>query len=173
MEIRFLSEQDSLLDVSAVYERSWKHAYNGIIPQSYLDSIPAGRWVQGLGKPGRYDLIALENGRIIGTSSFCRSRWEKFPDFGEIVSIYFLPEYTRKGCGSALLGRAVEELKTLGFSKILLWVLEDNAPAKAFYGKNGFTPTDEYMNNVIGGKELREHLYVLKSGSTATGNTAP
>lgn len=161
MEIRFLSERDSLLDVSAVYEQSWKHAYKGIIPQSYLDNIPAGRWAQSLDIPGRYNLLALENDRIIGTSSYCKSRWEKFHNYGEIVSIYFLPEYTRKGCGSALLGRAVEELKKLGFSKILLWVLEDNAPAKSFYEKNGFTPADEYMSNIFDGKELREQLYVL------------
>lgn len=161
MEIRFLSEQDSLLDVSDVYEQSWKYAYKGIIPQSYLDSIPAGHWAKGLGKTGRYDLLALENGRIIGTSSFCKSRWAKFCNYGEIVSIYFLPEYMRKGCGSALLGRAVEELKSLGFSKILLWVLEDNAPAKCFYEKNGFTPTDEYMSSIFDGKELREQLYLL------------
>ncbi|MCM1148655.1 MAG: GNAT family N-acetyltransferase [Butyricicoccus sp.] len=162
MEIRFLSEHDSLLDVSAVYEQSWKHAYKGIIPQSYLDSIPAGFWAQGLGKSGMYNLLALENGRIIGTSCFCKSRWEKFHNYGEIVSIYFLPEYMRKGFGSALLGRAVEELKTLGFSKILLWVLEDNVPAKSFYEKNGFTPAGEYMSGIFAGKELREQLYVLE-----------
>ena len=162
MEIRFLSERDSLLDVSAVYEQSWKHAYKGIIPQSYLDSIPAGQWAQGLCSPGRYNLLALENGRIIGTSSFCKSRWEKFRNYGEIVSIYFLPEYMRKGCGSALLGRAVDELKTLELSKILLWVLEDNAAARSFYEKNGFTPTDEYMSGMFDGKELREQLYVLE-----------
>lgn len=160
MEIRFLSERDSLLDVSAVYEQSWKHAYKGIIPQSYLESIPAGHWAQGLGKSGRYNLLALENGRIIGTANYCKSRWEKFPDFGEIVSIYFLPEYTRKGHGSALLGRTVEELQKLGFSRILLWVLEDNAPARAFYEKNGFTPTDEYMSGIFAGRELRERLYI-------------
>ena len=163
MEIRFLSEHDSLLDVSAVYEQSWKHAYKGIIPQSYLNSIPAGQWAESLDVPGRYNLLALENDRIIGASSYCKSRWENFQGFGEIVSIYFLPEYMRKGCGSALLGRAVEELRMLGFSKILLWVLEDNAPAKSFYEKNGFTPTNEYMSDIFAGKKLREQLYVLEA----------
>ena len=44
MEIRFLDEKDDLFVISNIYESSWKHAYKNIIPQEYLDSIPAGRW---------------------------------------------------------------------------------------------------------------------------------
>ena len=44
MEIRFADKNDDLLEISGIYERSWKYAYKGIIPQNYLDSIPAGRW---------------------------------------------------------------------------------------------------------------------------------
>lgn len=43
MEIRPLRETDSRLEVSRIYEESWKFAYQGVVPQSYLDGIPAGR----------------------------------------------------------------------------------------------------------------------------------
>lgn len=42
MEIRPLRETDSRLEVSRIYEESWKFAYQGIVPQRYLDGIPAG-----------------------------------------------------------------------------------------------------------------------------------
>lgn len=46
-----------------------------------------------------FSLVLLENDRFIGTSSYCKSRSEEFSDFGEIVSIYLLPEYIGKGFG--------------------------------------------------------------------------
>ena len=104
-------------------------------------------------------LVLLENGRIIGTAAICKSRWEKYSDYGEIVSIYLLPEYIGKGYGASLLEKCVEELKNLGFDRILLWVLEENSRARSFYERNGFTCSGEYMNDTIGGKELKEVMY--------------
>ena len=106
-------------------------------------------------------LVMLENDVIIGTASFCESRWEPYRDYGEIVSIYFLPEYMGKGYGSLLLGQCIAELKQCGFDKALLWVLEENNRARDFYAKNGFICSDIFMNGNIGGKDVREVLYVF------------
>ena len=106
------------------------------------------------------NLVVTENGRIIGTAAICRSRWEKFSVYGEIVSIYLLPEYMGKGYGNRLLKRCIEELSKLGFDRILLWVLEENIRARKFYEKNGFACSEEYLNDNIGGKELREVMYL-------------
>ena len=160
MEIRFLSPDDDMYAVSNVYEQSWKYAYQNIIPQQYLDGIPAGRWAK---IAAENCLVAVEGGRIVGTSSICSSRWEKYGDYGEVISIYFLPEYMGKGYGKPLLERAVEELGRRGFRKVLLWVLEENARARHFYDKCGFLPAGEVMTDCIGGKELREVMYVLNN----------
>lgn len=58
MEIRYLSPNDDLYEVSSVYEKSSKSAYKGILPQDYLDSIPAGRWAESINRNGMYNLIA-------------------------------------------------------------------------------------------------------------------
>ena len=97
MEIRHINPGDDLAAVSEVYEKSWKYAYRNIIPDEYLDSIPAGKWINGINKNGRTDIIALDGRKIIGAASFCPSRWEKFSSCGEIVSVYLLPEYTGRG----------------------------------------------------------------------------
>ena len=160
--IRYVLPEDDLQEISNVYEQSWKYAYKDIIPQSYLDSIPSGRWADNINKNNRKNLIMLEKGSIIGTLSFCKSRWEQYNHYGEIVSIYFLPQYIGKGYGKSLLDKAVEELKFLGFQYILLWVLEDNHRARNFYEKYGFIFSGEYKNDNIGGKELREVMYVYQ-----------
>lgn len=161
MDIRYVNEEDSLYEISHIYESSWKYAYKGIIPQSYLDSIPEGRWATGITRKGMHNLVMTDDGRLIGTAAFCRSRWKKYSDYGEIVSIYFLPEYIGKGYGTPLLKKCIEELEKLGYTKVLLWVLEDNLRARRFYEKNGFIFSGEYMNDNIGGKDIKEVLYTF------------
>ena len=104
----------------------------------------------------------VENGKITGTSGFGRSRWEKYSDHGEIVSIYLLPEYIAKGYGARLLRAVVEELGKFGFHHILLWVLEENLRARRFYEKNGFVQSKEYRDDMIGGEKVREVMYLCR-----------
>ena len=160
MEIRYIDQNDSLLEISSIYEQSWKYAYRDIIPQAFLDSIPHGRWADGLTQEGRRNLVLLENGHLIGTACICRSRWEQFSEYGEIVSIYFLPEYMGKGYGSCLLKRCTEECRKLGFEHILLWVLEENSRARRFYEKNGFVCSGTFRHDQIGGRNVREVMYI-------------
>ena len=164
MEIRYLQPGDSRTAISRVYEKSWKYAYQGIIPQDYLDSIPEGRWAANLDHPDRHTLLCVDGGEIVGTSSFCRSRWEQYDGWGEVVSIYFLPDYMGKGFGKLLMERTVRELRKLGYSNIFLWVLAENNRARAFYERFGFRRTDDLRTDVIGGRNLREIRYALPAG---------
>ena len=158
--IRKLNPNDSREEISNIYEQSWKCVYKGIIPQEYLDNIPKGQWCGAFDNSDRYTLVMLEGNKIIGTSSYCRSRWDDYKNWGEIISIYLLPEYMGKGYGEHLLEMAVKELKTIGFKTIFLWVLEDNQRARHFYEKCGFKNRGAYRDDVIGGKQLRELQYV-------------
>lgn len=136
MEIRYVTSLDNPLEISEIYEKSWKYAYRNIIPLDYLDSIPKGQWANNITKEGMHSLVLNENNRIVGTASFCKSRWKQYNEYGEIVSIYFLPEYMGKGYGRYLLNACVEELK-----------------------KNGFTCTDNVLEDNIGGKNLKEIMF--------------
>ena len=110
MEIRYINQDDDLFEISNIYECSWKSAYKDIIPQSYLDSIPEGRWANRITKEGMNNLVLIENEIAIGTASFCKSRWEQYSDYGEIVSIYFFFVYMVKGFVDYLFYDCVEEL---------------------------------------------------------------
>jgi len=163
MEVRYITPVDDRNLISRVYEESWKFAYKGIIPQDYLDSIPEGRWASGLDKQDRQTLVCVDNGKIVGTSSFCESRFEQYQGWGEIVSIYLLPEYIGKGCGKLLMKAALSELKRQGYENVFLWVLEENNRARRFYEGYGFLLTGDVLDDNIGGRDLREARYVYKN----------
>lgn len=102
LEIRYITKSDDRLAISKVYEESWKYIYKGIVPQDYLDSIPEGQWASHIEQADRKNLAMVQDGTIIGTSGFGKSRMAEMVGFGEIISIYFLPEYMGKGYGRAL-----------------------------------------------------------------------
>ena len=164
MEIRPLRETDDPLAVSRIYEESWKFAYRGIIPQAYLDSIPIGRWAAGWDQAGRQSLVLEEAGQLIGAACAGRSRWPGYPDYGEVVSLYLLPEHMGRGYGRALLEAAAEALAGRGYRDVLLWVLEENRRARRFYERAGFALAGDVMDDEIGGRPLREVLYLRHIG---------
>jgi ribosomal protein S18 acetylase RimI-like enzyme len=160
MEIRQVNEHDDRLAISRVYEASWKSAYKDIIPQAYLDGIPEGRWAQIADHPAWRTLVMLDGGKIVGTASYCASRFADMDGYGEIVSLYLLPEYFGKGYGKRLLQAAVDGLTQMGYADVFLWVLEDNAKARRFYECFGFEAGGAYLDDDIGGKRLREIQYI-------------
>lgn len=67
-----------------------------------------------------------------------------------------------KGYGKTLMKSTLSDLKMQGYENIFLWVLEENIRARYFYEQFGFLPTDDFLDDNIGGKELREVRYIYK-----------
>ena len=159
MNIRRLESSDDRMAVSHIYEESWKYAYKDLLPQEYLDGIQKGHWSGKLDEKGLATLLLMDGGKYAGVCGFCQSRFPQFEGCGEIVSIYLLPEYMGKGHGKALFEEAVVQLKKQGFSKIFLWVLEGNERAIRFYEKAGFVKGEPFLQDNIGGKDVKEISY--------------
>lgn len=159
MEIRIVTEADDRFAISNVYEKSWKYAYKGIVPNDFLEGIPEGEWASHIELEDRKNLVMVRDGKIVGTSSFGNSRMAEMDGFGEIISLYLLPEYMGKGYGRMLLQTAVAELGKMGFENVYLWVLEENRNARHFYEMFGFVQTERCLNCNIGGRDLREVQY--------------
>ena len=156
------ARRDDLFAVSRVYEESWRRAYRGLLPQEYLDSLPAGNWVPYLKQAGRESLILLDGDSVIGAAGCCASRVPELAGWGEIASIYLLPEYWGKGWGKLLFSAAVEQLEAMGCRKLFLWVLEGNQRARAFYERMGFRPSGIDRDDELGGRPVREIQYRLE-----------
>ena len=131
--------------LSRIHAWSWKQAYRGIVPQGYLDELPPDHWteaVTGWIKDHRFhvDLLWLD-GQPVGGVIYGKSTDERWPEDGEIVSLYLLPEQMGKGHGRKLTDHALDVLAQEGYSRCFLWTFRDNARAIGFYNKLGFAST--------------------------------
>lgn len=147
-------------DASHIYALGWKSAYKNIVPQVYLDNLSLERWTPLLQASTFSSFIMKDKGEFVATSSIATARDEKMKGWGEIISIYVLPEHFRKGYGQQLLVFAINKLHSNGFNKIYLWVLDENKRARKFYEQNGFSANGDKKTMNIGGKELIEVCYV-------------
>lgn len=93
VEVVRLAAGDDMAAVARVYARSWRHAYRGIAPQSYLDSLSEGFWQLGLEQSADRTFVAREGGEVVGVCTHGPARVEALAGWGEIVSLYVLPEH--------------------------------------------------------------------------------
>ena len=170
MEIR-KATIDDVKDISRIHALSWKSAYKGIIPQTYLDDLKEDFWVSAfetwLNDNVLTAQVMMEKGSIIGCVAYGKARDKSLFSWGEIVSIYLLPEYFGKGYGNKLLERALLDLKQSGFQNIYLWVLKQNQRARYFYEKNNWRCNeDDECICEIAGKQLTEIRYIYSFDSS-------
>lgn len=170
MEIR-KGTLDDVNDISRIHALSWKSAYKGIVPQKYLDELKEDFWVHTFTswlQDNTVTVMVITDGECpVGVAVCGPSRDKALPDWGEIVSIYLLPEYTNRGYGSRLFESAMQDLRQSGYRDIYLWVLKDNQRARRFYEKQGFhCSKDEYPLKIMD-KELVEVRYVYYSSSNS------
>ena len=159
MIIRKVTASDNFETIGEIYASSWKASYRNIIPQDYLDNLKGSRWATRIAKSQYTAFVVMEGEKYIGTSSISPARDEELQGWGEIISIYVLPEYFGKGYSQPLLEHVIGALAKQGYNDIYLWVLSENARARRFYEKNGFQKTSHIKNITIGGKDLKEIRY--------------
>ncbi|SET61267.1 Ribosomal protein S18 acetylase RimI [Natronincola peptidivorans] len=175
MKIRKATIED-VNDISRIHALSWKFAYRGIIPQAFLDELKEDYWeaafVAWIKDNVLTTQILVEKGKAIGCVAYGKSRDKSLPDWGEIVSLYLLPEYFGKDYGNKLLHSALADLKESGYESIFLWVLKDNQRARGFYEKNGMgCNNDEYVLEIMG-QQLIDVRYVYAFNSINTNPNA-
>jgi RimJ/RimL family protein N-acetyltransferase len=146
MAIRRAEPADAL-DIATVYVASWKHAYPGLIPQSFLDELSPHAQLERFEGiltsppcPAGGTLVLVASPLIAGFTSFGPSRDDDAgsPSVGEVMELYVEPSTWGRGGGAMLLRAAVEELARGGCSVATLWVLGVNARARRFYEHLGW-----------------------------------
>lgn len=152
-------------EISRIYAASWRSAYRGMVPQQYLDELKDDFWeqkfIRWLESGTLQAQLLTVDGTPVGCAAYGKSRDDRLPDWGEIVSIYLHPDYYRKGYGTTLFHAAVEKLKAQGYPGCFLWVLDKNLNAQRFYEKNGFTRTQDVCHSEVLGEQLTELRYQL------------
>lgn len=134
----------------------WRAAYRQILPDDYLDGLSVDAretgwraFLEASDGAGTAAWIAMRDGRAVGFASGGPPRDDDAPpDAREVFAIYVDPRAWRTGAGRLLLGRAADWAAQQGARQMLLWVLERNDPARAFYEAMGWRPD--------GGRQLIE-----------------
>jgi GNAT superfamily N-acetyltransferase len=60
-------------------------------------------------------------------------------EVGELYALYLLPAWWSAGVGRALMVSVLDALRGDRYRRVVLWVLADNARARRFYEREGFT----------------------------------
>ncbi len=153
-------------ETSHIYAKSWKAAYRGIVPQTYLDNLTPESWTSFLANSPFHNYLLRDNDIFIATAAIGKARDSRYNEYGEIVSIYVLPEFFGKGYGTVLFRYITDKLKSMGYDKMYLWVLEENYKARRFYEKMEFVFNGDRKVTEISGKKLVEICYVNAKIST-------
>ena len=157
---------DDACDYAICHISCWRSAYTGIIPDEVFDSMSAEieqrteRCKQSLNDPDYEFYCAMCADKMVGRLIIGKSRNEDKPEAGEIGAIYLIEEFWNKGYGKEMLNFALDRLKSMGYSKIILWVLEQNSRGRKFYEKHGFV-LDGKKKEMEFGKPLICLRYVL------------
>ncbi|MBQ4580422.1 MAG: GNAT family N-acetyltransferase [Clostridia bacterium] len=164
MTIREANAADAAL-ISRIIAASWRGAYQELIDPVYLARLPEEYWLPSmrawLGSGRMYGYIALDCETPVGCVICGRGRDESHADWGEIVSLYVLPEKMHQGVGTMLLTKALESLREDGFEQVYLWAIDGNSPADKFYRSHGFRPTEDFESYKIGQWQMKDIRYIL------------
>ncbi|MFD2042803.1 GNAT family N-acetyltransferase [Ornithinibacillus salinisoli] len=127
--------------IANVHVSSWKSTYKELLDEKDLSNITYENrktlWetILKIQKQGQCTYIIQRNqdDKIVGFVSGGPERTKNFNHFdGEIHTIYLLEEYQKQGLGARLLKVFAEQMKTLGYQSILVWVITQN-PSSRFY----------------------------------------
>lgn len=154
-------------DYAYVNSRAWLESYKGIIDNEYLEKINTNESIKELTEvlknivvkdPNTHFLLKVD-GKPMGILHVRKPKYDEFQDCGELGAIYLLNAVKGRGYGKILFEKAKEELKKMGYKKMVNGCLDGN-PSNEFYkhmGGNFIKKIPFVVKNY--GQELVENIY--------------
>ena len=147
------TDADAIADV---HGNAWRGAYSGIIPHKALNTMINRRgtdwWQRVINRSGAV-FVADVGGVIAGYVTFGRNRARQLSQQGEIYELYLLPQYQGVGLGTRLFDSARKALAAHNLKGLVVWALDDNANANAFYqglgGRDVAEGTETFDNKTL------------------------
>jgi ribosomal protein S18 acetylase RimI-like enzyme len=156
--------------VQEVRRRAWKQAYEGILPAAIIEEAtspnPARGKRGGLIVPNhvlssRVSFVACEGETILGFAAGGLPREEIVNADCELWAIYVDPERQSSGIGKQLLETFLGEMKEIGKTRMVLWALKENHPARHFYESQGGLLQPEEKSFRWNGEEVAQEVAYL------------
>jgi GNAT superfamily N-acetyltransferase len=158
--------------IAEVTVASWQEAYRDILPEAFLGSLQVGArekaWRDMLSRDeqGRMPAWVAEGENGVGGFVSCGpARDDDVPaPSAEVYAIYVRPGQWRKGLGRSLLEAATAHCQAEGSRTLVLWVLEANDRARAFYEAMGWQPDGGRREFELGSDRATEIRYRRTAG---------
>jgi ribosomal protein S18 acetylase RimI-like enzyme len=135
--------------IAALHVATWRDSFRDMIPDAVLDGpmlddrLKMWRQVLSILPSGRFVLVAGEPPtesnappRIDGFASGGRRRGRERPNLpfdAEIYTLYIAAAQRGQNVGCRLMASMGVRLQLFGHSSVMLWTLQANMPARAFY----------------------------------------
>ena len=148
--------------IADVHQDAWRGAYSGIIPHRALTAMINRRgsqwWANAIRRAATVLVVEI-GGKIAGYATLGRNRARELSQQGEIYELYLRPEFQGIGLGTRLFAEARGRLKSHGLSGLVVWALEENQNALAFYAGAGGRDVAEGVE-VFDQKAIRKVAFV-------------
>lgn len=179
IELRLAMPADAT-EIAEVFADTCRYAYQDVLPRSwlarYVPTVQIPRWTSHIGSlpPDHRITVACQAGRIIGFIETNRSSpggenrtvgnitVDGASSVGEVDYLFVHPRNIGTGIGRLLLNTEEDRFAAMGVDSAILWVFSDNALARAFYERSGWTFTGyEQLDTGLQktGFSVRECLY--------------
>lgn len=127
-------------EIAETHRTAWFETYSDAYPGEFMavrtPEFFFGTWIAFLSDKRSRTLVTCVDGNIKGVIRYVAD--------GEITTLYVLREVQRHGMGETLIDEAELDLGRVGNKEFRASVVADNAPARAFFEKHGYSVAREY-----------------------------
>ncbi len=157
--------------IATVDVASWHATYRGLIADDVLARMSINdherHWLDRItGAPApNHTLVLTRQAVVLGFAATGPTRVADQPTTGELHALYLAPDVWGQGLGTRLHTCALDRLRTSGFLRACLWVLDTNTRARRFYHQHGWHDTDDTVLDQRGSALLIRQLRRPLTGS--------
>lgn len=160
----------SIKDIKDLVElnvKTWKESYKKVLSPLFLKLLEKNKDMLIKEEEERFIDDKLDGTRkylfkindvSVGYLVISRCGIEEYNGLGEINALYLVNKIKNKSYGTMLFNRALKELKSMGFTEVIIGVIKE-LPSNDFFLKRGATFIKENKRYIMD-MEVTENLYL-------------
>lgn len=144
-------ERKDCYDIARVVTIAWNETYKGLVPDEFLNNLFLNEEERAKNSYNKFDennnhqyVLEVDN-KIFGFVNVGSTDESAYDNCGEIHAVYIINGYKGYGFGKKLIEAGIEELKSMGYNKMIIGCLVGN-PSNKFYEH-------------IGGKYIKQRIF--------------